>query len=242
MGEWISPVIGWLGVALLGVIALFLRLAKKGLEEAAKTGAEEAVKESFRSINWPAELARELQKSRGIERQERRYESYGRLWKRLKPLAIYDDTSITKDEMLKLRPALSNWYFSVFGGLLLTPQAREFYFALQDLLAIVTQTADDWTVRRAIHPSSTHRDVFLGMLNDKGLSEPHKVLKYLEPKTAPLDWQDEALGLAVKWREGIKVVAKNWGGFSDEQKFVTLQQVGSVLRTCLTYDVESRLL
>jgi hypothetical protein len=144
--------------------------------------------------------------------------------------------------MLKLRPALSNWYFSVFGGLLLTPQAREFYFALQDLLAIVIQTADDWTLPRTIHASSTHKDVFLQMLDVYRLSKPVEVLKYLEPKTPPPDWQDKALDLAVKWRAGIIVVAKNWGGFSDEQKFVTLQQVGSALRTCLTYDVESRLL
>jgi hypothetical protein len=66
------------------------------LKTAAKTTAEETAKAVIQQLVWPEELARELQKSRGVERQELRFKSYGALWKELRPLAIYDSTMINE--------------------------------------------------------------------------------------------------------------------------------------------------
>src|SRR5260370_42376107 len=92
------------------------------LQTAAKTTAEEAAKATIQQLKWPGELARELQKTRGVERQELRFKSYGALWKELRPLAIYDATVINKKVVSDLSSRLSDWYFSECGGLLLTPQ------------------------------------------------------------------------------------------------------------------------
>jgi hypothetical protein len=110
---------------------------------AVKTSAEEAAKAAIRQLQWPAELARELQKTRGIGRQELRFKSYGGLWKELRPLAIYDDDEIDREKVGDLSSKLSTWYFSECGGLLLTPQARDFYFSLQDLLRATLKVSEE---------------------------------------------------------------------------------------------------
>jgi hypothetical protein len=73
---------------LLGFGGYLLTLFKTATEAAVKTSAEEGAKAAIRELQWPAELARELQKSRGMERQELRFKSYGALWRELRPLAI----------------------------------------------------------------------------------------------------------------------------------------------------------
>jgi len=81
---------------LLGLGAYVLLLLRTGSQAAVKATAEEAAKAALRQFTWPAELARELQKSRGLERQELRFKSYGALWKELRPLAIYDENRINR--------------------------------------------------------------------------------------------------------------------------------------------------
>jgi hypothetical protein len=51
-------------------------LFKTAAQDAVKTSAEEGAKMAIRELEWPKEFARELQKSRGLERQELRFRSY----------------------------------------------------------------------------------------------------------------------------------------------------------------------
>jgi hypothetical protein len=96
----------------LGLGAYVLLLLRTGSQAAVKATAEEAAKSVLRQVTWPAELARELQKSRGLERQELRFKSYGALWKELRPLAIYDENRIDSNAVRDLSSKLSDWYFS----------------------------------------------------------------------------------------------------------------------------------
>jgi hypothetical protein len=54
------------------------------------------------------------------------------------------------------------------------------------------------------------------------------------------DWQNQAASLAKEWRKGINGVAASWKELDRRQRFATLQQAGSVLRTSLTNDLDSR--
>src|SRR5712691_1375298 len=131
----------------LALLAGFVTFGKAGVEAAAKTGAENAVKD----LHWARALAQELEKTRGIERQESRFKSYGGLWKELRPLAIYDPDIVDRLTAEALSKKLSDWYFSESGGFLLTQPVRHFYFALQDLLRVIAKS-DDWTADRSVPP------------------------------------------------------------------------------------------
>ncbi|HWX58807.1 hypothetical protein [Bradyrhizobium sp.] len=209
------------------------------LQAVAKTTAEEAAKDAIQRLKWSGELARELQKTRGIERQELRFKCYGALWKELRPLAIYDTTVIDKTVASDLSAKLSDWYFSDCGGLLLTPQARDFYFALQDLLR-ATSKLEDWETDKHEDSSDvSERPVFQSVLKENSADGAIEAMKYLSA-AVPEDWQDKAADHAKNWREGINRVAKAWNKLNKRQRFATLQQVGSILRTSLVNDLESR--
>ena len=192
-------------------------------------------------------LALEFQKTRGVERQELRYKSYGTLWKELRPLAIYDASVINKKVVGELSRDLSNWYFSENGGLLLTPQAREFYFALQNLLRNTFSIANKWKVDRSEVSEGKQkeilREVLIRFADDKyeeSLEKPSDVLKYFEDADFEY-WQEIAPTKGRTWRKGINYVAEEWDKLNNEQRFAILQQAGSILRTSLTIDLESRL-
>lgn len=234
--------------AILDVVTLILVAAggyalvllKAGTEAAVKTSAEEAAKAAIRQLEWPAELARELQKTRGVERQELRFKSYGALWKELRPLAIYDETIISRKVVSDLSSKLSDWYFSECGGLLLTPQARDFYFALQDLLRATAKFPEEWEADRAGVSEGDQKLIFRKVLQARSAEGAIGVLDYLSAGTFQ-NWQDQAASLAEKWRKGISDVAAIWKELDRKQRFATLQQVGSVLRTSLVIDLDSRL-
>ena len=103
----------------------------------------------FNSSSGPQSLRGSFKRQGGVERQELRFKSYGALWKELRPLAIYDETIINRKIVSDLSSKLSDWYFSECGGLLLTPQARDFYFALQDLLRATSKFPEDWDTDRS---------------------------------------------------------------------------------------------
>ena len=208
------------------------------IRAAVRTSAEMAAKEAIRQRQWPAELARELQKTRGVERQELRYKSYGALWKELRPLAIYDTTALNKKAMVDLSSTLSNWYYSECGGLLLTPQARDFYFALQDLLWATSRVPEEWSVARFETPNLHHS--FCTVLEEVRSSDTISVMNYFWEEEFE-NWPKEASKLGKKWRAGIKEVAAAWKELDEGQRFASLQQVGSKLRTSLVTDLESRL-
>jgi hypothetical protein len=208
---------------------------------AVKTSAEEAAKAAIRQLQWPLELARELQKTRGVERQELRFKSYGALWKELRPLAIYDATAINKKAVGDLSSKLSDWYFSACGGLLLTPQARDFYFALQDLLRATSSIPEEWSVARSKEPEGAYNRTFRTVLEARNAHEAISVLDYFSEAKFET-WQERASDLGKKWRAGIADVAAAWDQLDEGQRFASLQQVGSKLRTSLVTDLESRLL
>jgi hypothetical protein len=217
-----------------------LNLLRTGSEAFVKTTAEEAAKTAIEKLKWPAELGRELQKTRGVERQELRFKSYGALWKELRPLAIYDVATIDKKVVGDMLPKLSDWYFSDCGGLLLTPQARDFYFALQDLLRALSSSPDDWEVVRPQESGENEKDLFKAVMRAKSTAAAISAFEYI--KSDALDeWQAKAPGHADSWRKGVNSIADKWGELDNAQRFVTLQQVGSVLRTSLANDLESRL-
>jgi hypothetical protein len=135
---------------------------------------------------------------------------------------------------------LSDWYFSECGGLLLTPQARDFYFALQDLLRATSRAPEEWSAARFEEPEGDRHHIFRTVLEATG-SDAISVLDYFwEGKFE--NWPKEASDLGKKWRAGIKDVAAAWNELDERQRFASLQQVGSKLRTSLVTDLESRLL
>ena len=218
-------------VAAGGVV---LRLAQAGLEAGAKKGAEEAIAR----INWPTELAHALESARGVERQELRFTSYSALWSKLRPLALYDDKAVNKASAVSLSANLSDWYFSACGGLFLTTQARDFYFALQDLLRAVGSTSSDWVAERS---AGDQARVFRGVLDRMELTGAKAVLDYVNGKDVLRSWSEGAPLRATQWRVDIKTLAARWSEIGESERFAVLQQVGSILRTSLTNDVESRL-
>jgi hypothetical protein len=189
---------------------------------------------------WPAQLARELQKTRGVERQDLRFQSYGKLWKELRPLAVYDSTLITKSVVSELSLKLSDWYFSESGGLFLTPQSREFYFALQDLLRLTSKIPEEWGTERSEESVGTQQNTLREVLKLIGAGEANSILDYFSSSDFK-DWQDVAAGHGKHWREYVRLIAASWNTLDAKQRFATLQQIGSILRSSLVNDLESRL-
>jgi hypothetical protein len=220
-------------LALVALVGALLQSAKAGLEEGAKKGAAAAI----RDIHWPVELAQALENARGVDRQELRFTSYGTLWSKLRPLALYDDKSLNTTGAAALSTALSDWYFSISGGLLLTREAREFYFALQDLLQAIGNTSPDWVARETSGDQEAALRRVLARFELKGATE---VLNYMKEADFQ-DWLRVAPDLGKKWRADIKALGYRWTEISESERFAVLQQVGSTLRTTLTNDVESRL-
>jgi hypothetical protein len=233
------PLLQVLTLVLMAVGAFGIHLFKSGTEEAVKTSAQEAAKVTIKQLKWPGELARELQKTRGVERQELRFKSYGALWKELRPLAIYDDTAINKQLVSDLSKKLSDWYFSECGGLLLTRQARDFYFALQDLLRITSKVPEDWEVVRPEKPEGAERSIFQDVLEKRSADSATEAMAYVKADDLK-EWESKAADHAKNWKDGIGAVASAWSELDNSQRFATLQQVASVLRTSLVNDLESR--
>lgn len=230
---------GLITVAFLGIGAYLLHQFKAMTEAAGKTFAEETAKTFIQQREWSATLARELEKTRGVERQELRYKCYAALWSKLRQLAIYDDTAIDKRAVDCLSRELSNWYFSETGGLLLTPQARDFYFALQDLLRTTARLEDNWQAERRSASEGEHKRTLHELLTQRNATQARNALEYLSAGDFG-DWQAQAPALAKKWREGIVRIAADWMTLNEAERFAVLQQAGSKLRTSLTIDLESR--
>jgi hypothetical protein len=229
-------------VITLGVVSVggyLVSVAKVGFEARVRTTVEESVKAAVKNENWPLELARELEKARGTERQERRFKSYGLLWERLRPLAIYDDASFGKEAAAELSKHLTGWYFSADGGLMLTAPLRELYFTLQDLLlAVAAADLPAWQTERAADPKT----IFTDLVAD--LPGASRTLAYLEGDDSdrPIAaWPRDAMEVARGWRADIRRLHERWSDLAPRQRFAVLQQTASVLRTAMATDVESRM-
>lgn len=261
MPDW-NVILHLLTLALLGVGSYLLATFRTGTEAVVKTSAEEGVKAAFRALDWANELARELQKSRGLERQELRFRSYGTLWKDLRPLAIYDRTTIDNETARDLLGKLTDWYFSECGGLLLTPQARDFYFALQDLLRVTSSLPAKWNADRSVDVEGgagcTFRKVLKARFPQEAISHKETIEKAISDKKAiriengidvldyfqiirAEDWRKQPIELGKTWRrKTIKQLGAIWSELTERERFAVLQQVGSKLRSALVNDLESR--
>ncbi len=71
----INTILSGLTVVVLAILALLQAGAKRGLERSAELFVNNA--------NWSRELAQQLERARGLGRQEARLDSYGALWKEL---------------------------------------------------------------------------------------------------------------------------------------------------------------
>lgn len=87
----------------------------------------------------------ELEAQFDADLRTERLKVYPALWSALEPLAKYarEPPGLPKQvELEHLAEALRRWYFQV-GGLYLSVESREAYFALQDRLAAVASDPDD---------------------------------------------------------------------------------------------------
>ena len=231
-------------VVTLGVVSVggyLVSLAKVGFEARVKTSVEESVKLAVKNANWMQELSQELEKVRGTERQELRFKSYGLLWAELRPLALYDAAPVDQASARELAGKLTAWYFSADGGLMLTAPVRGFYFALQDLLQAITQPAvSAWAAPR--DPDA--KDVFKKLVLSRKLANALRTLSYIageDPKLPLTTWPNGAEALARDWGNDLKSLAEVWSQLDPPQQFAVLQRAGSILRTAMTCDVESRI-
>jgi hypothetical protein len=231
--EVISIVADVLTAVALAVGVVVWRSLGAAAEQASKDQAAEIV----RQINRAAVLARELEQVRGSERQELRFTSYGTLWAEMRPLAIYDDSPIDRQEMKEMSKNLSDWYFSANGGLMLTSHNRDLYFALQDLVSGVARAETEWEADRIREP----RDTFETVLERRGLKDAQALIEHLD-NAATQNWPTNDLEEGARaWRKDVASLAMDWSELDRRERFAVLQQVCSVLRTGLTKDVESRL-
>jgi hypothetical protein len=228
----LGTILDFVILAALAVGGLAWRSFSSGVEQAAKDQATEIVSQ----YNRLAVLSRKLEETRGTERQELRFTSYGRLWAEMRPLAIYDDSPIDQRTMEEMSEKLSDWYFSETGGLMLTHHNRDLYFALQDLVSAVART-DHWDAERTDKPKTR----FEHLLQRKHLDAALALIKYLQDAKTQ-DWPSEDLEeMAEAWRKDILKLADDWAEIDGNDRFAVLQQVSSALRTGLANDVESRL-
>ena len=231
------------GITLVVLIVggYLLKLAQQVLEAGVRQSAASGAQIAIENVNWPRKLGQELEKVRGTERQELRYAAYAALWAKQRPLAIYDAALVDGAVVGKLSGELTDWYFSPAGGLLLTRQVRDFYFALQDLLRSAA-AAPPWHAERAV---DGYRATFVAVLEREQLPGAMATLGYLasfdEPGADLGDWPRTAPDMARSWRTDISKLGAGWEGLSADEGFAVLQQVGSVLRTSMVNDIESRL-
>jgi len=229
----LNSVVGVVSIVVLWII----KQTGTTLVAGAKAAAEEGAKTGIKNINWPVELRQELEKSRGVERQELRFKSYGVLWMKLRPLAIYSDKPLNRALFVQLGEELSDWYFSDCGGMFLLPHTRDFYFALQDFVRAVSR-AEDWECQRS---SDDHRKRLEDLLARMDLQRAAAVREKLAEETSLADWPNRIIGDGKLWRTDIKKLAERWSELDDADRFAVVQQLGSVLRTLLANDVESRM-
>jgi hypothetical protein len=225
-----------LGVGLGTAVLLWcIKTSVQTLAAGAKAAAEEGAKAAINDMHWRETLRQEIEKSRGVERQELRFKSYGELWHKMRPLAIYTEGSIDAATLSKLHENLTNWYFSDNGGMFLLPHTREFYFALQDFSRAVGD-AKCWECKRV---SGDYVSTFDRIID---IHNPGLMRRLREAISKPERWPDGVETISTEWRNAIKALGVHWDEMTDNlERFATIQQIGSILRTVVVNDVESRL-
>lgn len=177
----------------------------------------------------------------------KRFTAYGDLWSRMKPVAIYSGEEFKPSIMNGLSESLSLWYFSCEGGLLLTERAKAFYFAFQNFLITVGNMAG-WSCQERPRNS---KERFLQLLRsfDQNNPEVKECLKYLESGKPhlldPAKWSvvceliSEKLTAKLEGKQDFAV--KHNPVDVGREIYAATQQISSVLRSNLAYELQSRL-
>jgi len=167
----------------------------------------------------------------------RRFAAYGQLWHRMHTSAVYTVSGFGPTEAKGFSESLSTWYFSPDGGLFLSRRAREFYFALQELLQSVGRLPGWRCEVRPLDPKT----IFTAFMRE--LAEGDRNVA----ATMALLEKPEALD-AEQWRASCRAIAKRLEAFVGESApgageaiYAATQQVSSILRSNLAREIRSRL-
>ena len=177
----------------------------------------------------------------------KRFTAYGDLWARMKPVAIYTGEEFGPCIVKDLSESLSLWYFSSEGGLFLTERAKSFYFAFQKLL-ITVGGMSEWT---CLERPGDPKGRFLSLLKclDQDKATVKECLNHLESERPdlldPQNWLAVCELIATKLKDALmekqndplKQEPVDVGG----EIYSAIQQVSSVLRSNLAYELQSRL-
>ena len=116
------------------------------------------------------EVRQQLASQYDADLRARRFKAYASLWRPLEPLALYTPPSdVTYQDLDDLASHLRRWYFAR-GGLLLSEEARECYFDLQDALTRALRAADEAQLPRT--QVIRRRDLLLTRSELDGLEAP----------------------------------------------------------------------
>jgi hypothetical protein len=186
-----------------------------------------------------AKLRREVAYEVNRDLLAKRFEAYGALWAQMKRLALYAGTSFGRADAQALERELSEWYFSKEGGLLLTREAREFYFALQDTVR-ATAALPDWSCPQRPTNTLSRFSTLLDTVVEKE-GKFHACARLLAAKTPERMDPDE-------WRAACGAIAKDLQNLAIrgapeacDSIYCAVQQISSILRTRLASEVRSRL-
>jgi hypothetical protein len=179
-------------------------------------------------------LRTDLQQQVARDLLNRRFDAYGQLWAALKPLAIYSDDPLSPTKTGQLSEALSHWYFSANGGIFLTTKARDFYFALQDVLVSTAELKGWKCMRRPDDVQQTFRR-FVSSLASVGGFAPDS-LDHPEAIDSA-QWHQ----VCKKIAQALRALPTSGGHEVNDVVFATVQQVSSALRSILAHELHTRL-
>lgn len=183
-----------------------------------------------------ARLRTDLQQQVTRDLLNKRFDAYGRLWAQMQPLAAYSDDLLSPPKAAQLSEALSAWYFSANGGMFLTAKAREFYFALQDMLQAASELKGWKCTRRPDDVKGKFRHFLAAALSNSAVAFDPSRLD--QPQTID----------ATQWRNVCRVAAQRLkslpttgGPEASDTVFAAVQQVSSALRSVLAHELQTRL-
>lgn len=185
-----------------------------------------------------AKLRTDLQQQISRDLLNKRFDAYGRLWATMAPLAIYSDDPLSSSETRTLAEKMSSWYFAADGGMFLTARAREFYFALQDVLEASTELKGWKCVRRPTHLKKKFRDLLNSSVEERAGTRESLDLDLDHPEVVdPKAWRDVCKAVADR----LRALPVDGGPEVSDIVFVAVQQVSSALRSILAFELHTRL-
>ena len=177
----------------------------------------------------------------------KRFTAYGDLWARMKPVAIYTAEEFGPCTVKELSESLSLWYFSSEGGLFLTERAKVFYFAFQNLLTTIGNMAEWGCQERPCNSKVRFLQLLRGLDQDKANVE--ECLNHLDSERPdlldPQNWLAVCELISTKLEDVFK--EKQNDPLTQEpadvggEIYSAIQQVSSVLRSNLAWELQSRL-